>query len=112
MTIWLCIGLLPIVGKWTFLFSPEMMNKESLTVMSKVIKLYSLGELHSMYLLKRWMSGPQFTDLLKQLLSVQEALNLHKHAPNCLKQKQSFVIEMEPEDHIERSDAASTRKRL
>ena len=111
MTIWLCIGLLPIVGKWTFLFSPEMMNKESLTVMLKVIKLYSLGELHSMYLIKRWMSGPQFTDLLKQLISAQEALNLHKHAPNCLKQEQSFVIEMEPEEP-ERRDAASTRKRL
>ena len=109
MIIWLCTGLLPTFGKWTFLLSPNNINNESLSVMSSVIKLYSLGDLHTIYLIKRWMSGPQFINLLRQLVSAKEILDGHTIVSQSHQQEQ-VAIQMEPKGLVKTGNASSTRK--
>ena len=48
-----------------------MLDLSSLEVMIDVIKVCSLGDIHTLYLMRMWMSEPQFIFLLKQVVKAK-----------------------------------------
>ncbi|KAF2366317.1 Innexin [Trinorchestia longiramus] len=72
MILWLAFGLIPFFGKFSCLVTSHLKYKKSVVTMWKTMKMCSLGEVHALYLVKRWMSCAQFDQLLATLLVEKE----------------------------------------
>lgn len=99
MVLWLLLGLVPYVGRMSFLVTAGgggvtgdgggvTAGRGGVTAGSGVQSswgemwetagLCTLGELHSLYLMKKWMSGVQFASLVKQFVKLRREERVSK----------------------------------
>lgn len=83
MVVWLSLGMFPFFGKFSCVMTLSFVRKRSATYMYKAARICSLGEVHVLYLMKRYMSSAQFEELLVAFVSMKEEyvrqlkLNVH-----------------------------------
>ncbi|XP_018009246.1 uncharacterized protein LOC108666827 [Hyalella azteca] len=114
MVIWLSIGMVPFFGKFTCVVTGRLINRKSAAIMVKAVRVCSMGDVHVLYLVKKWMSNAQFEQLLKAVVNSKEE-ELRKHgclgSPRCYCSRVTTLQVEEPGSqaykHEGRTDASA-----
>ncbi|XP_018009247.2 uncharacterized protein LOC108666828 isoform X2 [Hyalella azteca] len=72
MVIWLSIGMVPFFGKFSCVVTGRLINRKSAAIMVKAVRVCSMGDVHVLCLVKKWMSNAQFEQLLKAVVNSKE----------------------------------------
>ena len=86
VVVWLCFGLVPYFGKFFFALTAGFFTSNSVVSMLKTLHYSSLVDIHTLYLVKPWMSNVQFRQIMADFgqLRTQEIGRKFKGAPKVL----------------------------